>query len=1358
MDANKSQEAKPDCNMNSDGDVSSHSCNMESQASDQPAAEKKLVGAQRRSRDSADEIVVEHQVHVKVTAKAEDTQSFTVAAEENSSENAEKYTRKKTFFLSVLKCLLSVVMSAVLFFCLVSSKISLIYIGQRLNYTAKDTTKVASDMNATQHQYICGKASPYLCETVLNMLIILLVTPSIYSFLKATFSSGLKKSYPWPTRTAIAWGIIGSFIEASGLSLFVVGVMSVVHEVNVAVGLMNAVFIIPAFWQMGKVCIDRFWSPQFMLGGPQSRALIRKTKRLQAVSITLSIFAIIFQLGGSVLLIFLTSNKEILDIKFIIIPISILLISLAWCPKLKKLQCDYNLEILRANDVISHDNISNMPSTSSTSSGTLPSDLTKRRKSTWKDDTERVIIQANSPREKATIISSFFKIVFIPLCCTAVAHFMRVADVTQLNKGLDAFFKDRTLYTMFFVQVITGFIGYHIAVLACTMTMQRLCFALPLTLATPATVVLLVTSTCNTHYLSFMQCYSESESGKYIAILSIALWLGQFLTTTYYAWMRQDFIMAQEAVLFWLPSYEGVMLEQNLLLNKKNEVTNEHFVNYRTLVKNSCIYICTTMYHEEAHEMEQLLNSIAKVDSAREETNRRFESHIFFDDGVRDTTLKEYALQLLSLLEKTLNVKPSKAGNIKTPYGMELRWTLPGGMNFHIHLKDNYKVKNKKRWSQVMYMSYVLDYRERGNLDNAYILTTDADVKFTPDDVMALMDRMSRDPNVGAVCGRTHPMGSGPLVWYQIFDYAIGHWLLKVAEDVLGSVLCSPGCFSIYRARAIKAVLPTYATHVECAMDFLTKDMGEDRWFCTLLVEHGWRLEYCAAAENSTYCPESFDEFFKQRRRWTPSTLANQIVLIQKASTIRRNNDAITMPFIIYQLVMLISTIVGPANVILVIASSLNSAFPKQVNLTAMFFVVLTIVVGFGAICLYTSQQTQLKVAKLLTFVFSIVMCIATVGLMVQVADDVRKQSADVSKLNLSPSTLYLMFLIAMFFASALLHGLEGLNLVHGIWYLICLPSGYLFLTIYSVANLTDRSWGTREGKVASSSADEPWYTIAWDKMKQLCGLCCPRKYHQNNEYYDNAIPEARRNVSFDLEELPHEDTHIEEESISTEDAGNAEAHDTIELSESTIAEEPQLNQDKFPSLSPVMRRRAYSEDIFRKKAYSGMPLKKLFVAFKDRPYRNSRTMKQQKRRASVYAAVPVNDFLEGTYKQYASNFKDHGFDDTTFLLGLKEQALLDIGIFNRGHRKQLLTDIERLPPEGMDQEVPDDVQQWLTGLGLEGYWAEFKNSSYTEPNSLADLKFMDESTLKQTFGITKMGHLRKLKKAIGFLAYPSAS
>ena len=59
-----------------------------------------------------------------------------------------------------------------------------------------------------------------------------------------------------------------------------------------------------------------------------------------------------------------------------------------------------------------------------------------------------------------------------------------------------------------------------------------------------------------------------------------------------------------------------------------------------------------------------------------------------------------------------------------------------------------------------------------------------------------------------------------------------------------------------------------------------------------------------------------------------------------------------------------------------------------------------------------------------------------------------------------SPATWYLFIISGVFIVTAMLHGAEGLSLIHGIWYLLCLPSGYLLLTIYSVANLTDRSWG----------------------------------------------------------------------------------------------------------------------------------------------------------------------------------------------------------------------------------------------------------------------------------------------------------
>lgn len=87
--------------------------------------------------------------------------------------------------------------------------------------------------------------------------------------------------------------------------------------------------------------------------------------------------------------------------------------------------------------------------------------------------------------------------------------------------------------------------------------------------------------------------------------------------------------------------------------------------------------------------------------------------------------------------------------------------------------------------------------------------------------------------------------------------------------------------------------------------------LGEDRWMCTLMVQSGWRLEYCAASEDSTFCPDTFDEFFNQRRRWIPSTFINLIKLISEWKVTLENNDKISIFFILYQALLVCSTLIS---------------------------------------------------------------------------------------------------------------------------------------------------------------------------------------------------------------------------------------------------------------------------------------------------------------------------------------------------------------------------------------------------------------------------------------------------------------
>ena len=179
---------------------------------------------------------------------------------------------------------------------------------------------------------------------------------------------------------------------------------------------------------------------------------------------------------------------------------------------------------------------------------------------------------------------------------------------------------------------------------------------------------------------------------------------------------------------------------------------------------------------------------------------------------------------------------------------------------------------------------------------------------------------------------------------------------------------------------------------------------------------------------------------------------------------------------------------------ILIIASGLS--YVKFIESTTVLVVLLSLLTfGYGLVCLYTSQEFQLKVAKFLTAVFSLLMALVTVGVVAQAADVIYERqhpptpaptaALPTTRHNITPtssltlttallsntarvgdglpanvSSLYFGGLIWIFFLAAFLHPTEAFCLLNGVWYLLCLPSGYLLLIVYSICNMTDRSWG----------------------------------------------------------------------------------------------------------------------------------------------------------------------------------------------------------------------------------------------------------------------------------------------------------
>ena len=671
---------------------------------------------------------------------------------------------------------------------------------------------------------------------------------------------------------------------------------------------------------------------------------------------------------------------------------------------------------------------------------------------------------------------------------------------------------------MFTIHISCGFLAYFFSWIACFMTLHRSGLVFPTLAATPVSVVVFVCMAYFKTDIGFkMDMIFQADPKHLWLMLALAfsafLWIGQIMITAYPMWEEENVVLASGEDIYVRPYYSSILLEQYLILNRC--VSNKQVKNNGSTAQqcSRIIFICTTMFRENATEMRQLLQSLKgiaefyKSNRNASGNNIKFESHIFLDDGCNGDEIRVFGVQLLSLIPGMLGVQEFVEVELngvvkrkKTPYGCRFQWFIENdknndgndiigtGMPVFVHFKDNNKVKNKKRWSQVMYMNYVINHRvNKDNLDlnNTFILTTDADISFKAESAVVLLDMLARDPHVGAVSSRTHPMGSGLIYWYQVFDYAVGHWLQKPAEHILGCVLCCPGCFSIFRCSALKDCLKTYSEEVTGAFDFLTKDMGEDRWLCTLLIKNMWRLDYCAVSEDKTFCPEDFDEFFKQRRRWIPSTLANLGLLVSSFKEITRNNKSINFLFILYQLLIILSTIISPATVILIMSSSLGRVFVvNQIALVTFLFVISVL---YGLACVFANQRTQLDFAKLLTLFFAILMVTVIVGVVKGIVTDVEmfvvNNATQNFELPFAASTFYTLFFALVFPITALLHN-ELIVLIQSAWYLLGLPGGYLVLLIYSAANLNSRSWGTREAAV--NNDNENIIIVLFKKLKML--------------------------------------------------------------------------------------------------------------------------------------------------------------------------------------------------------------------------------------------------------------------------------
>ena len=236
---------------------------------------------------------------------------------------------------------------------------------------------------------------------------------------------------------------------------------------------------------------------------------------------------------------------------------------------------------------------------------------------------------------------------------------------------------------------------------------------IPSVIATPAAIGL-VMYLCMPQfsYLDEVICHAQCIGIWCACVLAGIIWITPYVLKGSSLNKSSNILLKPFDELYIQPTWNSIFLDQNMFLSYTHDgfQSTEHITNLNKEAINR-IFVCTTMFREADWEMGRLLKSLHQVSKAKKLKNVYLEAHIFMDNGTSDLHLTDFASQLVSLLKDKIGVSPVKGNAYKSPYGIQLNWTLAGGMPFFIHLKDPMKIKAKKRWSQVMYMSYVLNYR-----------------------------------------------------------------------------------------------------------------------------------------------------------------------------------------------------------------------------------------------------------------------------------------------------------------------------------------------------------------------------------------------------------------------------------------------------------------------------------------------------------------------------------------------------------------------------------------------------------------------------------------------------------------------
>ncbi|OQV22974.1 hypothetical protein BV898_03025 [Hypsibius exemplaris] len=574
------------------------------------------------------------------------------------------------------------------------------------------------------------------------------------------------------------------------------------------------------------------------------------------------------------------------------------------------------------------------------------------------------------------------------------------------------------------------------------------------------------------------------------------LWLGsQWWIVSHIWWATPD--RRKTNHLFALPDYGSFPLDVTSTLNRVRHSgeSSQKSLNLSALVEQSLpetpraksqakedaavshLYICTFFTQQTDHDIMESLKSVLRMDE--EQCARRnalkflievdpdyfeFESHLFFEHAfIMDTLRGERVLdrQVSHLMTKfdeaasavhefPVTLRPPK--KMTTSYGGQFQFTLPGGNHCTVHLKDPNLIRGGERWSQVMALYYVLGHkimqmptdleRKENYAEHSYVLFTSGSTRFKPTAVRHLLETLKQGRHIGATTCRLRPVGTGPLVWYQMFEYSMRYWLDMATEHMLGSLLRIRTGFTMFRASALMDdnVVKKFAMIPEDSKEFVQFRLGNEQWLCSLLVKQGYKVEYCAAVDASIHVPETFSAYIKESQREIPLQMAAMADIVCNYSNVLTCNENITIIYVGYLMMALVSAIFACGTVFLVIITSLVDLFRMNMFLALASNAIPVLL--FIVICIFGSPKLQDICIRIFSALYGLVMLAVLISATVQLNE---------SWFSASPVSIFMVAFILSTLLPAIFHPQEMWNVAFAPVYFIAIPTTYLLTIIHSL-------------------------------------------------------------------------------------------------------------------------------------------------------------------------------------------------------------------------------------------------------------------------------------------------------------------